>query len=245
MIQFLKNYFGFIKEEEITATYPDAFNFTDNLDLKTEYLKTLDAQENDRRASIDTKTSQLIGQTGIIFSIVSLFITNFISKFNSWHIWFQVLIIAFFLITLGLYLMAIIKATEYLNIHKYKYGQRNVSTVSQVFASEEAFKTEEIKDMIYSIERNTKVTNQKCNNLVYAHRFFRVGTISVGILSVLMILSAYITSPAVTTTIKLEQPISIKGIDSLSYILRDVSNKVNKQKISPVRESGCRKKSHD
>lgn len=226
MIEKLQNYFGFVKDKEIDAVYPDSFDLRDNLDLKIEYLKALDDRENERRTSIDTKTSQLIGQTAIIFSIVSLFISNFISKFGTWPLLVQVLLISVFMLTLWLYLMTIIKATEYLNIHKYSYGQRSTTTVSKIFETSEDFQIEEIKDVIYAIERNTQVTNLKCNNLVYAHRFFRFGTIMVGVLAGLMILTAYITPAKQDTVIKIDQPLKVEHMDSISNYIKQLSGKL-------------------
>lgn len=217
MLKKIKEHFGFIKQEETSIKYPSEFNYADNLDLKTEYLKELDKQEDTRRATIDSKISQLIGQTGIIFSILSLFISNYISEFNRSSIILQLVLIILFIIALFFYLYTIIIASNYLNVSKYKYGQRDVATVRKKFNSEDDFKIEEIKDLIYSIERNTMVTNQKCNKLIYAYRSFRIATITVGILSISLITAGYFMPKPESARIKLENPVIIKDLDSLIH----------------------------
>ena len=231
MLNKFNKYFGLVKEEEIKVTYPETFEFTDNLELKTDYLKILDAQEGSRQTTIESKTSQLIGQTSIIFSILSLFISNYVSKFNSLPFAIKGTLIILFLFSLLLYLSTIFQATKYLNIHKYIYGQRSVSTVRMKFPTETDFKIEEIKDLIYSIERNTLVNNQKCNNLIYAYRSFRIATIGVGLLSVLLISLGYFASKEETAKVNIESPISIHNLDSN---LNGIQNELGKLNRSPI-----------
>lgn len=231
MLRMLTQYFGFIKEEEILVTYPETFTSTDSIDLKLEYLKSLEGQESSRQTTIETKTSQLIGQTGIIFSLLSLFIGNYISKFSSWPGTLQTFLIVFFLAALFFYLSAIFQATKYLNIHKYVYGQRSVSTVKTRFVNDEAFKVEEIKDLIYSIERNTQVNNQKSNNLIYAYRSFRIGTLIVGMLTILLIASGYFTPSSPINKLEIQQPIIIQGLDSS---LEGLKNEIGKRSATPI-----------
>lgn len=208
-----RKYFGYIKEDKIESVYPDTYPFTDTLDLKIEYLKALDAQEGSRQATIETKTSQLIGQAGIIFSLLSLFIANYISKFSVFPGLIQGLLIFFFLVILFFYLSTIFVATRYMNIAKYAYGQRSVTTVQAKFNTDDDFKIEEIKDLIYSIDRNTKVNNQKSNNLIYAYRSFIVGTVAVGLLSILLISSGYFIPKPEAAKVRLEDPIILKNLD--------------------------------
>ncbi len=130
--------------------------------------------------------------------------------------------------------MTIIRASEYLNIIKYGYGKRSTSTVNKTFATPEEFQIEEIKDVIYSIEKNTQLTDLKASQLLYAYRFFKLGTIFVGILSVLMILTAYVTPQKMDTTITISQPIQVQGMDSISLKLQELSNKIPEKKIDPT-----------
>lgn len=211
----LCSFLGFVKENPIEVKYQDTFEHTDNLDLKTDYLKEIDSQENSRHSSIETKTSQLIGQTGIIFTLIGLFISNYIAKFSEWPGLMRAILLGLFVVSLFFYLLTIFQATKYLNILKYKYGQRSPSTVSKKFESPDAFKIEEIKDLLYSIERNTLVTNQKCNNLIYAYRSFKIATVTVGLLSVLLIICSSYLPSAKPTKVSIENQIGILGLDSI------------------------------
>ena len=231
MIKTFRQYFGYVKDAEIEATYPKSFTFTDNLDLKTAYLKALDDQEGSRQSSIESKTSQLIGQTGIIFTILGLFIANYFSKFSTWPLLLQILLIVIFLVSFFFYLATIFQATKYLNVLKYKYGQRSVSTVKNKFDTEDDFKVEEIKDLIYSIERNTQVNNLKCNNLIYAYRSFRVGTMMVGLLSILLILSAFLPPKQSVGKMQIENEIVIKRMDTA---LKNLKYEIKNLQLSPV-----------
>ncbi|HEX8333579.1 MAG TPA: hypothetical protein VF622_13245 [Segetibacter sp.] len=218
MLKSLFTFLGFTKTGEINTSYPDNFSFPDNLDLKLQYLKDLNEQENERQNTIDTKTSQLIGQTGIIFSLVSLFIPTYIDKFQDIATSYKVLCIIVFVGTLAFYLLCILHATKYLNVSKYKYGQRSTATVKRKFNTEADFKIEEIKDLIFCIERNTELNTLKAGNLIYAHRSFRIGNLSIGMLSLLLLFSFYSLKPKEPNKMTLEGPVSIKGLDSLVQV---------------------------
>lgn len=232
MLKKFKEYFGFIKEQEISVIYPDSFEFVDHIDLKKEYLIALDTQEASRQTIIESKTSQLIGQAGIIFSLLSLFISNYFSKFKDLPITIQLVFIFLFVIILFLYLTTIFQATKYLNVKKYSYAQRSVSTVMSKFNNDNAFKVEEIKDLIYSIERNTKVNNQKCNNLIYAYRSFKIATIGVGVLSILLILSGYFVNNNSPNKVVIANPVMIQGLDSTIKILQTQKSQVIKNTVT-------------
>jgi hypothetical protein len=118
-------------------------------------------------------------------------------------------------------MVTIFQATKYMNIHKYIYGQRNVSTVKAKFDNDDDFKREEIKDLIYSIDRNTLVNNQKCNNLMYAYRSFTSGTIAVGVLSILLISSGYFLPKAETSKVNIENPVILRGLDTTLNTLQN------------------------
>lgn len=206
-------YFGFVKTTDQPVNYPDNFSFTDNIQLKLDYLKSLDAQEVERQATIDTKTSQLIGQTGVIFSLVGLFIPMYIDKFSQLNLIYQVIIIAVFLFTLLFYLLAIAHATKYLNVKNYKYAQRSTETVKKNYEKNKDFRIEEVKDLIYSIEKNTGINNRKAGNLIYGYRAFRAGNILIGILSVLLLFSIYFMPKEETKKVTIDS-VELKSLDS-------------------------------
>lgn len=224
-------YLGFVKVPDIEVTYPDNFDFIDNLDLKTQYLISLESQEASRLTAIESKTSQLIGFTGIIFSILSLFISNYLSKFSALPLILQILLAILLVISLLLYLLTIYHATKYLDIRKFAYGQRSTSTVKARYPAD-GFKIEQIKDMIYSIERNTQLTNIRSSGLIYGYRTFRLATVFVGILSLFVVFVGYFLPKPLTPTVIVEKPISVKGIDS-ETILR-IEKAILMEKQQPV-----------
>jgi hypothetical protein len=232
MLKKIGTYLGFQKESEIKVQYPDDFSLVDVLDLKIDYLKELDKQENERQNTIETKTSQLIGQTGIIFSLLSLFISTYIAKFGDLLLVFQLLLVLIFIFTLLFYLITIYNATKYLNVIKYKYGQRSADTVKNKFKDEEAFKIEEIKDLVYSIERNTKINNQKCDHLIFAYRSFKIANLFVGCLACVLISSSYFSKKPELSKINIDGPIAIQGIDStINELKNEMKASFNKIKI--------------
>lgn len=206
-------YFGFVKTTDQPVSYPDNFAFTDNIQLKLEYLKSLDAQEVERQATIDTKTSHLIGQTGVIFSLVGLFIPMYFDKFSGLDLVYQIVVISIFLLTLLFYLFAIAHATKYLNVKNYKYAQRSTATVKKNYQRNKDLRIEEVKDLIFSIEKNTGINNRKAGNLIYGYRCFRAGNVMVGVLSLLLLISIYFMPKDQTEKVTIDS-VELKSLDS-------------------------------
>lgn len=79
------NKFGLWLDKDDVNPYSysvEDYSTTDKDKIKThkEFLKSIEAEENSRLGLIENKTSQLVSQTGIIFSLLSLFIPIFIDK---------------------------------------------------------------------------------------------------------------------------------------------------------------------
>lgn len=211
----IPTYLGFGKEEAIDNKYQDSFPNTDTLDLKLAYLKQLESHEATRMSAIETKTSQLIGMTSIIFSLLGLFISNYVTKFQNLQIGVQIILIAVFLIGLSFYINTIFQASRYLDISKHAYGQRSTTTVQQAFGSESQFKIEEIKDLLFSIERSILVNNRKSNYLIYGYRSFKIATTCVGLLSVLLLTAGYFSMDPKPNRVVVENSISGKNLESI------------------------------
>jgi uncharacterized Tic20 family protein len=202
------------RAKKIDVEYPHDLFIKDNLELKIDYLKSMDLNENNRQSTIETKTAQLIGQTSIIFTLLGLFLANYFTKFSSLSSTWQTSLTILFFFSLVFYVATIFIATGYLNVRKYKYGQRDAFTVTKYFKNEDAFRLEEIKDLIYIVDRNMQVNSLKADNLVNAYRCFQIGTLLVAILSVLLFAAGkYAQTPV--SRFKLENPIIIKGVDTL------------------------------
>jgi hypothetical protein len=210
----IKGYFGFEKSSPITVEYPESFSFVDTIEEKLEYLRAIEDQEHARMTAIESKTSQLIGMTSIIFTLIGIFVSNYLTKLNSLPNWLQIVMIILFLLSLAFYVNTIFQASRYMEVNKHFYGQRSASTVCKKFEDANAFKVEEVKDLIYVIQRNTKVTNLKINYLLYGYRSFKVATLGVGALSIVMLVGGKFSGRSVPNEVVISQPVTISHLDS-------------------------------
>jgi hypothetical protein len=208
------------QNSEITVTYPTDLSISHAIDLKRQYLMDLESEENLRQNIIESKTSQLIGQTGIIFSLLSLFIPTYGDKFKDLPIPFQIFILLVFVLTMASYLLTIFHATKYLNVKKYFYGRRSINTIKASYLLDDDFKREEIRDLVYIIERNTKVNNLKAGDLIFAFRSFKIANIFLAILvATLISFVIYLNKPD-SKLLTIKDPIEVKELYSTINELR-------------------------
>ena len=213
-IREMREHFGFIRLEKATAIYPEDFSQADNLEEKVEYLNAMVDQEESRMGAIESKIGQLIGMTSIVFTLLGIFVANYLSKFSALPCWLQTLMIAVYVVSLGFYINTIFQASRYLDITKHAYGQRGVSTVRKAFADKKAFLLEEAKDLIYMAEKNSKVNDQKATYLSFGYQSFKSATIGIALLSVIMLLSGKFSNPQILTNVAVVQPVTISHLDS-------------------------------
>jgi len=155
-------------------------------------LKALYQEENDRQNILEGKSSQLTGQTGVIFSLLGLFIPMYFDKFSHLVTWLQVALVLLFAGTLLFYLGTLFYSTKYLNVDHFQYMRRTAGTVTEQYNTEDDFLIEEAKDLIHSIKHNTTVNDRKAEYLVSAYRSFKAANILVGIFSLLLLLSIFL-----------------------------------------------------
>jgi hypothetical protein len=215
MLNKLWQYLGWKTDPVPSVDYPDKFSFTDHLTLKLEYLKEANAQEDDRLRTLESKTSLLTGQTGIIFSLLGLFIPIYLDKFTNVPGPVKYITLVVFVLSLSFYLNTILQAIRSLNIARFKYARRSPATVKLKYNSEDEFLTEEVKDLIYCIEKNTAINNYKGGCLMTAYRSFRLGNIGIGILSICILLSLAFNRPKQPAKIEMSAPVQIKKFDRL------------------------------
>ena len=123
------------------------------------------------------------------------------------------------------YLLAIAHATKYLNVKNYQYAQRSTATVKKNYDRDNELKIEEVKDLIYSIEKNTGINNRKAGNLIYAYRSFRAANILIGLLSLLLLLSIYFAPTNETPKVIIENPVELKDLNtSIQQIKNELKN---------------------
>lgn len=229
MLSKLLTYLGWKKNPVQKVAYPATFPFTDNLGLKLQYLKETNAQEDSRLQILENKTSLLTGQTGIIFSLIGLFIPLYLDKFAHVPLLLKSITVFVFVISLGLYLNTILQAIRSLNITRFSYARRNPATVKLNYATDEEFQVEEVKDLIFCIEQNTALNNYKGGCLIAAYHSFRLGNIIIGILSILILTSLAFARPDPTPKIEISAPVEIENFDRLIEKMSDEQRQWLKQ----------------
>jgi len=157
------------------------------------YLKELFDYQETRQSTIENKLSQLMGQTGIIFSLTSLFIPLFHKEFSSYELYTRLLLLIPFIISLTMFLVSIYYSTKSLDISKDRYSAGSPKTVTNYYLNTEEFIKVEINDLFTSIVTNTHLNNNKADKLINAQKYFRRGIIILGLL--LIIVSIFMFSP--------------------------------------------------
>lgn len=214
----------------------------DSLELlkeKREYLKALEKSEDDRRAIFDTKFSQLVGQTGVIFTIVGLFISNYLSKIMTWPICFMVIVLITLLAALIFFMITIFRSTNYINVKNYSYSQRNALTIDDSFANQTAFIKGEINDLKTVIKINKETNSYKAGKLISAYNSFKTAMLILAVLIAELLGSAFISQELKTIKISFAEPLHIVRIDTTSvikklYINRDSILQIKELKIDKI-----------
>lgn len=192
------NYFKYIGLNQADSKAVTIQPFVNTTDLKVaekylDYLKELDNYQKERRTIIEGKNSQLVGQASIVTSIFSLFVPLLVDKFNDLSWWISIPFSIIFLFVLSHYLLTILHSIKTLKIDKYNYPTRSTSTITKASraTNELDFINEEIKDLIYIIDKASPFDNDKGQNLIFATRCFEIANIGFGILSIAIIVSTF------------------------------------------------------
>lgn len=153
-----------------------------------QYLKELLEFQRDRQSTIENKTSQLVGQSSVVFSLVGLFVPIFYDKFLTSPLVARILLVLIFLIAFLFYLFTIIHSTRTLLINRYTYATGDTKTVLSNLSIKE-FIEEQVKDLIFSIQVNSYSNDLKGTNLILAHRTFSIGNGAFAILALSVCMS--------------------------------------------------------
>ena len=92
------------------------------------YLKEISNHQKNRRAAIENKNSQLVGQASIVTSIFSLFVPLLINSFSSINLWVKIIISFVFILVLLHYSLSLYFAFKTLKIKSYRYPTRSMKT---------------------------------------------------------------------------------------------------------------------
>lgn len=199
-------------EEEGKATYePKAYEGKDlpRLKLHRDYLKSIESDENNRLNTIEAKTSQLLSHTGLIFALLSLFIPLIFDKIDLVGLKVVLLIVLFSIF--ALYSLATYNAAKNYFIKKFYYARASEETVINLKDEGEAdFLVVEIRDLLFCIRANSRLTNIKGRNLNYSYIAFKNANMMSGILVIILCVSMLFW-PAKKEAISIQNPIRVEN----------------------------------
>lgn len=208
------HYYGIIKKKEISSnslyTYPE--NSCNKIEHKR-YLKELVSSENERQNAIEGKTSQLIGQCGLIFSLLGLFVPMFFDKFSDFSFIVKLIIVLPFLTAFFFFILTINNAIRNYNIKNFNYVSGSPSTVCKN-NSDDDFHNEEIRDLISAIGHNTMLNNDKGSNLLHAFRAFRAANFCIAVMGLIICILMLGRKEEKANSIQIITPIRIQNLDS-------------------------------
>ena len=182
MRNFLKS-IGLIKVESINpyGYNSSTYNLTkesSKIKAHKEFLKSTLEEENNRLLAIEGKTNQLVSQTSIVFSLLSLIIPILIDKLGDAHIGIKILLLFLVLGAFAFYFLAIFNALKNFNIKNFNYFVAAPGNVLDFMnKSEEEFEAELVRDYLDSINNNMAVNNIKATNLLHSNNAFKIGNI--------------------------------------------------------------------
>jgi hypothetical protein len=105
---------------------------SEKITLHRDFLKSALEEENNRLGFIENKTSQIISQTSIVFSLVGLFIPLLINRFENENLLLRVIIIGLLVVTFILYLLSFTNALKNFNVKKFRYPYSNSRNVTNL-----------------------------------------------------------------------------------------------------------------
>lgn len=216
MIKKYLDYIGITKPKEEVQEDTSVQSYSPIGNIQTAerfltYLKEIDNYQKDRRATIENKNSQLVGQASIVTSIFALFIPLLFDNFNGIPFSIKTIITIIFLIVLFHYLLTIFHAVKTLKINKYKYATRSTSTVTKPARAitELDFLNEEISDLVYIVNQTAPIDNIKGENLILGSRCFEIANFGFGLMTFFIVLSTFAIKKE-TSEIKIKNPEEIK-----------------------------------
>lgn len=210
------------------------------LDLHKAYLKEIENEENNRLNIIENKTSQIISQTGLIFSLLSLFIPFIIDKVLDFNLYLKSIFIIVLAFAYLFYILTINNALRNFNVKKFNYIKNSpISIINQQNLKVEEFMKMEIKDSLLAIKNNISINNLKASNLISAYNSFRFGNIFTSILVIFLCASLLFIEPK-SNAIKLENPIEIKQFEEYIETLKE-QNKILKEEIERTQIDATKK----
>lgn len=226
--------------EEYTVPYDsDKYRLTkdaEKIKAHRDFLRSMFDQEESRMAAIENKTSQLVAQTGIVFSLLSLFVPIFLDKASSFSITIKLFLIGMLIMTFLCYGLTITNALKNYRINKFKYAKPSPNNVLLLKdRTVRAFWAEEVRDLLRSIKINENINNRKGTNLLHAYKAFNLANVFAGILVVFFAVTILFLKPEKNEII-IVNSLEIKKLDSLIEI---IDKKVNSPDTIVILKDSC------
>ena len=193
--KYILNYFGLFLDDETPMPYSYKVDEYKNknkesLEVHKQFLNSIIDEENNRLNLIENKTSQLVSQTGVIFSLLSLFIPIFIDKINDVSIILRIVFILLLILAFTFYLLTINNAIKNFNVKNFIYSKPSpLNVLNHQEKTVTDFMHIEIKDLLYSINTNLKTNNTKATNLIHSYNSFKIANFITAILVTLICFS--------------------------------------------------------
>jgi hypothetical protein len=170
-------------------------NYKYDKDLSEEhvqFLKDIEQYEESRLLGIETKLSSIIGQSGIIFTLIALFIPLFLNDLNNISLSLKGMYCLLFVVGFVFFVKSILAASSTLKINDFPYARPDInSALAKTIKERSFFIAGLVKDLITTIEINTAANTKKGNNLMIAHRDFVCGILTMGILGLVLTLQTF------------------------------------------------------
>ncbi|MCT4073852.1 hypothetical protein HZP85_14405 [Elizabethkingia anophelis] len=191
-------------------------NQKEKIQAHKEFLISALQEENNRLNYVENKTTQIISQTSIVFSLVGLIIPIVIDRFDDMYFPVRVILILLLIGGFFMYLLSISNALKNFNIKNFKYPYANPSNVIDLKdKSIEEFNSELVRDYLYSINKTVHINNVKGSNLLHAYKAFKIANYITGIIIVVIcFLILFIKQKENINRVKIENPIEIKQTKS-------------------------------
>lgn len=203
----------------------------DKINLHRDFVKSLLNEENNRLNTLESKTAQLISQTGIIFSLLSLFIPIFIERISEQSFYIKITFVIVLVAAFVAYVLTINRAIRNYRVNDFPYSMPHPNDVIKYQKlTKEEFSANEVRDLLYSINQNIGVNNAKANNLIKSYKSFRTGNYLTALLGLFLCFSILIPQSK-EIDVKISNGIRIENLDSN---FKSLIEKIDSVKIDTI-----------
>lgn len=175
------------------------------LDQHLEFIKNIYEQENDRKTVLEGKAAQLLGQAGVVLSLVSILIPLLADSLK--QPWLLGVVTGLFGVTMLLFTNAVYHASSLTKVWRWRYmqpGAENMFTQYDPPADparpHEPYKSELVRDYYQSFKHNQTVNDQKANFLSFAANSFTSALLLMGALVLVLSLGLLLKPGTPTET---------------------------------------------